>query len=416
MIYLLNCKTNMGYTRRALTSVSLMSGLRITNRILTFVKIAVLARILTPNQFGVFGIASLLLAFLEILTETGINVILIQTHEKIDKYLDSAWIVSIIRGIIIFLIILLSAPFVASFFKTPDALNIILLISLSPLIKGFINPAEVTFKKDLKFNYEFWFRTTLYFTDGLIAIITALITHSVYSLVFGLLAGSILEVILSFVFIKPIPKLSFNPTYIKEIFHKGKWVTAYSIFNYFGENGDNIIVGRILGAFPLGLYQMAYKISYIPISEISDVVNIVIFPVYSKIAEERRRLLSAFWKTTGIISLLAILVGGIIFLFPSQIITIFLGPQWISTVTVLKILTIYGVLRAALGSSSALFLALGKQSYVTVMTFIRFITLILTIYPLVLRYGLIGAGISALLSAIIEVPVIIFLITKVMRS
>jgi lipopolysaccharide exporter len=403
----------MGYTGSAIKGVSWMSAFRMTSRAMTFIKIAVLARVLTPSQFGVFGIASLLLAFLEILTETGINIILVQSKEKIDRYLDSAWVVSIIRGFIIFSVIVVSAPFVAAFFKTPASLNIILLISLSPLIKGFINPAEVSFQKDLKFNYEFWFRTVLFFTDAAVSVIVALITHSVYCLAFGLLAGSILEVILSFYFIKPTPELRFDKNYIKEIFHKGKWITAYSIFNYIGENGDNIVVGRVLGASILGLYQMAYKVSYIPLSEITDVVNRVIFPVYSKIEGDRKRLLEAFWKTTGLISIFTTLAGAIIFLFPTQVITIILGSQWIGAAPVLRVLAVYGILRAALGPASAMFLAAGKQNYVTAMTFIRFAALVITIYPLVLMYGMIGAGYSALISALVEVPVILFLIIKI---
>ncbi len=407
---------NMGYTKSAIKGVSWMSGLRMTNRALTFVKIAVLARLLTPAEFGIFGIATLLLSFLQILTETGLNVVLIQSQKQIEEYLDSAWILSILRGAFIFLIILLSAPFVASFFNTPASLNIILLIGLSPLIKGFINPAEVRFQKNLTFNYEFLFRTTLYFTDAAVAIIAALITHSVYSLAFGLLAGSILEVILSFTVVKPLPKLKFNNNYLKEIFHKGKWVTAYGIFNYFSENGDNIVVGKVLGATTLGLYQMAYKVSYIPISEISDVANIVIFPVFSKIDQDKKRLISAFWKSTGVISFLTIIAGGIIFLFPKEVITVILGQQWVSAAPVLRVLSIYGIIRAAMGPSSAMFLALEKQRYVTFMIFVRFITLIITIYPLVIYFGMVGAGYSALLSSLTEFPIILYFIYKISKG
>jgi len=406
---------NMGYTKSAIKGVSWMSAFRMTSRFLAFIKIAVLARVLTPSQFGIFGIASLLLIFLQILTETGINVILVQTKDTIEKYLDSAWVMSIFRGIIIFLVIVVSAPFVASFFKTPAALNIILLISLAPLIGGFINPAEVKFQKDLNFHYEFWFRIILFATDAIVSITIALITHSVYSLAFGLLAGVILELILSFFFIKPTPKLKFDTSYIKEIFHKGKWVTAYGIFNYFGENGDNIVVGRILGASILGLYQMAYKVSFIPISEISDVVNKVIFPVYAKIEGDRKRLLSAFLKTTGLITILTVIAGIIIFLFPSEIISILLGSQWIGAAPVLRVLAIYGILRAALGPASAMFLAAGKQNYITLTTFVRFAALLVTIYPFVLKYQMMGAGFSALISALAEVPVIIFLIIRMSR-
>jgi len=408
--------SNMGYTKQALKGISWMSLFRVISRILSFLKIAILARVLTPSQFGVFGIASIVLAFLEILTETGINIILIQAKKDIKEYLSSAWVVSIIRGIFIFLIIILLSPFISSFFNTPDALGILLLISLVPLIKGFINPAEIQFRKELNFKYEFWFRAILFFVDAVVAVVFALITHSVYSLVIGLLAGALLEVMLSFVLIKPTPKLKLNSNYLKDILHKGKWITAYGIFNYLSENGDNIFVGKMLGSSSLGIYQMAYKLSILPISEVSDVVSQVVFPVYSKIEQDTKRLLKAYFKTMALTILGAVFIGGIIFLFPKEIVTIILGSQWLSAVPVLKILSIYGIFRTLSGPSSALFLAKGKQNYVTLMNFIRFATIVITIYPFVLMFGMVGAGYSVLISVLIELPVIVFFIIRILRS
>ena len=78
-----------------------MALLRGSTRGLALLKMVVLARFLTPAQFGVFGIALLALAFLEIITETGINVVLIQEEDEIDSYISTAWIVSIARGVLI---------------------------------------------------------------------------------------------------------------------------------------------------------------------------------------------------------------------------------------------------------------------------------------------------------------------------
>jgi len=406
----------MGYTRIALKGISWMSVFRVFTRVLSFLKIAVLARVLTPSQFGVFGIASLVLALLEILTETGVNIILIQTKKDIEEYIDSAWVVSIIRGIIISTVIIISSPFIAGFFKTPEAINILLLISIVPFIKGFINPAEVKFRKELNFSYEFWFRSFIFLVDSVVAIIFALFTHSVYSLVFGLIAGAIVEVVISFVLIKPIPKLKFKSNYLNEILHKGKWITAYGILNYFSDNGDNIIVGRVLGSSALGIYQMAYKISILPITEVSDVISQVVFPVYTKIEGDIKRLIKAYIKTMLVIFVGTLTIGMLVFIFPTEIVRLILGPQWLSAVPVLKILAIYGILRSIAGPSSALFLSRGKQNYITAMTFIRFLTLIITIYPLILMYGMIGAGYSALISVLAEFPVIIYFIFKILRS
>jgi len=406
----------MGYTKSAIKGVSWMTVLQTIIRVLTFFKIAVLARVFTPTQFGVYGIAALILALLEIMTETGINVILIQSKEAIEKYLDSAWVASILRGILICLGILISAPFIARFFNSPQSLGIIIMISLAPLIKGFINPAEIIFQKELKFKTELLFRTYIYLTDAIASIFFALVTHSVYSLVSGLIAAAIVEVILSFVLIEIKPKLRFDSNYLWEIFHKGKWVTGFSILNYFGENGDNIVVGKLLGTTPLGIYQMAYRLSITPITEISDVVNKVIFPIYSKIENDRKRLLSAFRKTLSVNSVGTILLGLAMLIFPKEIIAIILGSQWIGAANVLRVLALFGIVRAFLSPASVVLLATGNQKYLTLITFIRLLALMIVIFPMVHSFGIIGAGYSQLFSALISFPVIIFTLYKVFKK
>nr|MBI5456068.1 lipopolysaccharide biosynthesis protein [Candidatus Levybacteria bacterium] len=406
----------MGYTRDAFSGTSWISSYKIFYRIVSFLRIAILARLLSPSQFGLFGIATLVLSFLETLTETGVNIVLVQVREKIEDFIDSAWVVSIIRGVLLFIIVLLSAPFVASFFNTPKAQEIIMLISLVPLIRGFINPAEVKFQKDLKFKYEFLFRSSIFLIDSMVAIFFIVFTHSVYGLVLGLLAGAVFELITSFVFIKPTPRFRFNKHYVSDILHKGKWVTSYGILGYFGDQGDNIAVGKLLGASSLGIYQMIYKISILPLSEISDAINRVVFPIYVKIADDKNRLQKAFFKTSFVISALTIALGTMIFIFPREIILIVLGDKWLSGVEVLRILSTYGVLRAISGSITPLFLAVKKQNYVTVMSFFRFIILAVTIFPLVIKFGIIGAGYAVLLSVFGEIPVVAYYTYKIFKK
>lgn len=406
----------MSYTKTIIRGVSWVSGLRIFTRIFSFLKIAILARILSPQEFGIFGIASLALVFVELLTETGVNVFIVQTKKNIEEYIDSAWIVSITRGIIISTILLIFSPIIASFFKAPSSLNVLYLISIAPFVRGFINPSTANFQKNLKFNVEFVLKGSVFAFDSIVSIFLALITHSVFSLVWGLIAGAVLELILSFIISKPRPKFKFKKLYLNEIFHKGKWVTVYGLLNYAGEQGDNVIVGKILGSSALGIYQMAYKISYLPISEISDVVNRVVFPVYTKIESDKTRLINAFKKTTLLISALSISLGFFIFIFPKEIVLIILGEKWITAVPILRILALYGVIRAIYGPSTALFLAVGKQKYITVMTFVRFLGLSLTIYPFIVMYGIIGAAYSVLFSVLVEIPVILHLIVRIFRE
>lgn len=393
-----------------------MSGFRVISRVIATIRNIILARILTPWQFGVFGIATIILSFLEILTETGINVVLIQEKNNIDRFINSAWVVSILRGMIIFLGILLLSPIIVSFFNIADLYRFLFLISLVPLIRGFINPSIVKFQRELKFNKEFWLRITIYLFDSAVSIILALIVKDAISFVWGLIAGAVLEVVLSFILFKQKPLLKFEFNFIKEIINRGKWVTAYGIFNYIAQEGDSIVVGKLLGAFSVGIYQMAYKFSTLPISEISDVVNKVIFPVYSKISGEKERLLKAFRKTLLAISLPVIVLSTIIFFLPRSFFEILLSPQWGEISTILKILVIYGMLRAISGVSSSLFLALKKQNFVAGMTFVRVLVLTVTIVPLTSMYGIVGASIAALLSVLLEFPLIGYFIFVIFKS
>ncbi len=406
----------MGYLKQTIKGFSWMGGLRVSTRALTFVKLAVLARLLAPEQFGLFGIASLVLAFLEIVTETGINIFLIQEKRNLKDYVDTAWIISIIRGATISITLFIFSPVVASFFDSPEALRLIWLISLVPLIRGFINPSIVRFQKDLMFSCEFGLRLTVFIIDTTAAIVFAFVTGSAASLVCGLIFGALAEVILSFIVVSPRPKLSFEIVKAKQIINRGKWVNMAIVFNYIFQEGDDIVIGRLLNTFSLGIYQMAYKISSLPITEVSDVVMKVTFPVFVRISGDKARLRKAFLKTLAVVSILTLPFGILLLLYPESLVLLILGDQWIAAIPVIRILSLFGVVRAITACTYPVFLSLKKQEYVTIITLAGVIGLIATIIPFVRSYGIEGAGISALIGSSVALPVSLFFLLKVFRQ
>lgn len=403
----------MGYLKNTIHGVGWIGGFRGLSRIIAFVRIAILARILTPSDFGALGIATLVLAFVEIFTETGVNTVLIQNKKRIDQYLDTAFVISIIRGFFISLLVLVSAPLVSRFFNSPQSLYLILLISVVPLIRGFINPAIVNFQKELEFNKEFYFRTTIFFVDALVAVVATYILKSPTGIIFGFIFGAILETILSFRLPLPKPKFKFREDYVKEIISGGKWVTGIGIFQYLFRQGDDIVVGRILGQYSLGLYQATYKISTLPISEVADVAGKVTFPVFSKM--DTSRVPKAFIKSFAGVSLVALLLGGIIYVFPEQIVRILLGSQWLEGVEILKLLAIFGILKSVVVSFDSLFLATKSQKYITVTSGFSTLLMFMTIFPLISSYGLLGAGYSIIISTLLTIPLVIFFAVKVIK-
>lgn len=355
----------MGYAKTVLKGLTWMAILRVCIRSIAVVKNVFLARLLSPEQFGIFGISLLILALTEVLTDTGVNVLLIQEKNDINQYINSAWSVSIIRGLLIGTVIFLSAPAVAHFFNTPSSVPIIRLISLAPLMRGFINPSEVKYQKNMNFKKEFFFKFPILAVDTAMSIIMAFVLHKAICIVIGLLSGIILELVLSFILTRPIPRFGININYIKKIISRGKWVTFGGIFNYLFHNLDNIVVGKILGATALGLYQMAYSIAMLTITEVSDVFSRVTFPLYAKISEDKQRLTKAFIKSFVIVLFLSIVFGILFYFFPKEIVDVLGRYKWLPIIPVLKILAIFTTIRTICAYSFSLFMAVGKQEYVS---------------------------------------------------
>lgn len=404
----------MGFYKQTLKGITWMGALRVVVRLLTFIRLAILARLLSPNEFGLFGIASLVLAFLEIITETGINVFFIQDEGDLNEYLDTAFIVSIIRGILISFLIVLFTPVIIRFFNVPNAKVILNFVALIPLVRGFINPSSVRFQKDLEFNKEFVFRTGIFLADSSVAIFTAFYLKTASSLVWGMFAGVIFEVVVSHLFIKPRPKLNFEKNKFKKVIERGKWVTLSSFLQYLFTNTDSTVVGKIINSTYLGYYQMAYKISTLPITEISNVFYNVTFPVFSKFQNDKERFKKAFVKSTLAIGLITIPVGLIIFFFSKEIVLLLLGNNWIEVEKPLKILSIYGILRAVFAEVPAVFLALKKQEYVAISTLISVFGISISIIPLVKNYGILGASYSALIGVGLAIPIMLYYLHKLL--
>ncbi len=405
----------MGYLKTAVVGSSWIGALKVFSRSSSILRTLVIARILSPSQFGVFGIAVLMLSLIETLTETGINVVLVQKKEKIDEYISTAWIISIGRGLIIFLAIFISAGFVSSFFKSEEAKNLLVLISFVPLIRGFINPSVAKFQKELNFKKEFFYRISVVIVETLISLVLVIATKDPISLVWALVVGAIFEVIISFMIVKPRPKLTFDKNIFKDIISHSKWITSSGIFSYLFANGDNIVVGRVLGTSSLGIYDMAYTIALLPTTELAEVVAKVTFPVYVQFAEDKKRLRRAYMKTTVTIAAATLPLVLLFIFFPTELIRIFLGEKWIEAAGVLQIMSVFAFIAAVFSPSGAIFYAVKKQKYNFFISILAFLVMIALIYPLILSFGIVGAGIAATLGSLSTLPLLLYFLYKIFK-
>jgi O-antigen/teichoic acid export membrane protein len=404
----------MGYKKDVIKGVSWNGSLSFFTKAIGFLEIIILARILVPEQFGAYSIALLTLGLLEVLTETGVNIVLIQEKE-IDHLISSAWLVSIARGFIITIILFLSSSATSSFFHSPLSLKLLELISFVPLLRGFINPSVVKFQKELLFGKDFLYSFVILIIDTTVSITVTYITKNPIGIVIGLLSGVVFEMVTSFFIVSPRPGLHFESSYIKKIFHRGKWVTGTAIFDYLFYNVDNIAVGRLLGATALGYYQIAYSLSVIPLSEIGKVFTYVTFPVFKKISQDKVRLWDAFSKTVLVICIFSIPFALILFFFPKIMIFI-LGNKWTPIIYVLPVLAVLGVLKAIPGAFYALFTSVNKQEYTMLITLVNILGMVIPIIPLVLRYNIVGAAMAGTIGAFLSIPFFIYYTRKIFST
>jgi lipopolysaccharide exporter len=401
---------SMGYTNSAIKGFSWVGLLRLFIRGLNFIRMAILAHFLTPDQFGMFGIAALMLGFIEMITETGVNVVLIQEKDTqaIDDYVDTAWSVSILRGAMIALILCLASPLMSNFFHNSASLPILLMVALVPFIRGFINPAIVKFQKTLHFDKEFYFRAVITLVEAIVSISLAILLHSPVSLVWGLAISALTEVCLSFLFVAPRPHWHFDPGQFQTIFHRGKWITLTGTLNYLYVNGPDMTIGKLLNASSLGIYQMAFRFGYTPVSELGDVSNRVTFPIFVAITGDKLRARIAYFKNTLLLTLIMAPVMLVLIFFPHLIVQYVLGPNWLGVIPLLPLMGFTVFIASLTAPASSLLLAMKRQNQVFYINLIRTAALWVVVIPLINSHGVAGGAMALLISALIALPYTIF--------
>jgi lipopolysaccharide exporter len=376
-------------------------SLRIAERILDFIRIPILARLLLPSDFGLLGIALLVTGILGTFTGIGFMSALIQKKEKIGQYLDTAWTAQLIRGLLIFCILFFGAPLAAKFFKTPAANWVIKVLAVTQLLDGFRNIGVLYFKKELEFHKQFIYSFGTSLAGLIVSVSCAFLLRSVWALVYGLLAGNIVAVILSYVIHPYRPRIDLDIHKAKELFGFGKWVLSSGIATFFTTHGDDIFVGRVLGAASLGFYQMVYAISNLPATEIAHIISPVVFPAYSRMQDNLPRLRESYLRVLRLIASLSFPATAILFVLAPDFTRVFLGAKWLPAVPALQILVFAGLARSIMVITSPVFYALARPKMETRWQFVRFLVMAISIYPCILLWGLKGASYSVLLSSIL---------------
>lgn len=406
-------KNRNSLSERTIKGVFWVFSLRIVTRIFLLTRTIILARLLSPNDFGLFGIALLALSCLETFSLTGFKQAFIQKKADTELYLNVAWTVQLIRGFLIAFILFFIAPYIATFFEVPKAESILRIIGFSIILQGLINPVAIYFEKNLKFHKYFVYQFLGAIADVGVAISAAIILRSVWALVFGLLAGNFVRCIVSYIIEPYKPCIEWDFQKIKNLFGFGKWILGSSILVFLILHGDHAFIGKLLGVTALGFYQMAYTISNMPATEISHVISQVTFPAYSKLQDNLDKLSKTYLKVLQITTFISVPLAGLIFILSPELTKIFLGEKWMPIVPIMQVLVLAGLIRSIAATTGSVFLAIGKPKLDTKLQIIRLLILVTLIYPLAIKWGILGVSIAVVLSILISTIGFSFMIIKI---
>lgn len=352
----------------------------------------VAARLLEPDAFGLMGIALLVIATLHALSQTGFDQALIQRKE-IDGYINVAFSVQILRGVALSAILLVGARPLATFYEEPVLFPILVVMSASVLISSFRNIATVFFHRTLNFRQLVFLGAAKALVKLGIVLVLLLSLRSVWALVLGHLASTLIDVGLSYAIQRRRAWPVWDRKKAGELLQFGKWVSAMGALGLFVLRGDDMVIGKYLGVSALGLYALAYELANVPATHVTHVVGKVSFPAYARLHNvgERAEMRRMFFRVVKATLLVTGPLSALIFLGIDSIVEHILGPAWRPTVPLVKILVVAGFVRSIAALATGIFHGAARPHLDFWMNLPRFVLLVVLIVPACALYGLEGA-------------------------
>jgi len=333
-----------------------------TEAFLRLFVLAILARLLSPKDFGLLGMASIFVGLAALSSQLGVGPAIVQRSSLTPNHVRAGFTLSVFTGLVILLILWISAPFIARFFHTDGLASVVKAVSLSFVFDSLGVVAEALLRRDLQFK-----KLARINIEGLIlgyasiGILLAWLGFGVWALVGATLGRSLSNSILLLLSQRHPMKPLLSRRESRDLLYFGGGFTLARLFNYAAMNGDYTVVGRVLGAEAVGTYTRAYQLMMLPASYFGQVLNDVLFPVMAKIQNEARRLTRTYLSGVAITGLVSAPLSVLMVIMAPEIVTVLLGSKWSDTIVPFQILSIGIFSRVSYKMDDSLARALGAM-------------------------------------------------------
>lgn len=356
--------------------------------------IIVLARLLTPEDFGVFAAASIVIAFLQKVVTFGLDQLIVQPSELNENQIRTIFTVAILLGIGGVIIAFASRSLFAELFEMPELIQILPVLSLSLLIGNVGLVPNALLRRELKFRVLGMIQTASFILGyGLVAILLAFMGWGIWALVVAQIAQLLLETLLFTINHVQSLRLEINTGELRSILNTGRSMTIARVIQFFAMQGDNLVVGRWLGGEALGLYSRAYRVMSLPATLFGDAIESVLFAALAAVQDQPTRLLKAFQQTTRLLALMFIPLSALTIVLAPEIVNVMLGAQWQDAILPLQALSLGMYFRAAYKFNNSLLRAKGMLNALASLQ-IAYASMIIFGSLIGIGWGIAGVGIG----------------------
>lgn len=361
----------------------------------------ILARILSPTEYGTIGLLMVIIVFMQVFVDSGFSKALIQKQDRTQTDISTVFFFNIIISFVCYLLLWITIPFIADFYNNESLIDLMRVISLSLIFGAFFSIPTTLLT--IKFDFKAIARTNLIATilSGIIAVWMAYEGYGVWALVLQTLLKSILTVLLMWFQIKWKPTLVFSKTSFQSLFSYGSKLLLSSVLNMSVNNFSILFIAKVTTIKDLGFYNRGTQFADMIFTIFSSVLDSVLLPSLASIQNEREKLIHLTRLTIKFTALIAtpILLG--LACIAEPLIKFLLTDKWLETVPIMQIICLARLITIISGINVNVLYAIGrtdlalKQQYIKLI--IRIVFLVIAI-----KYGIIFLALAELFSTIIH--------------
>jgi lipopolysaccharide exporter len=384
---------------------------KMSDRCLGLISTVVLARLLTPADFGLVAMASAVVALIELMGAFGFDSALIQRQELRREHYDTVWTLNLIFGIAIAILLAALAVPAALFYREARLEFILPVLAIGSLVGGLENVGTVSFRKELDFKSEFRFLLAKRFSSFIVTLVLALSFRTYWALVVGVVVSKFFGVLISYHLHPHRPRFTLAAR--SDLFHFSKWIFISTLIQFLHNRSTDFILGRTVGSHSLGIYNIAAEIASTPSTQLIAPINRAVYPAYARLSNDLEELWDRFMQVFGIICLIAFPVAVGLACVADPVIRLVLGDQWLEAVPIIQIIALCGLGGALQSNLYVVIVALGKPKANTYLS----ATLLAISLPVVatasLYFGVLGAAYAHLGAAILGLVGIVYVFSRI---